>query len=124
MLRLFSASKYYSARTEFDTWAKSRASASIQAPKQRAFAAGCSIGCGLFVHGGFGLVDGFNDGVLGDWSLFDLGLSIWVKLEITHENGFPFEIPRRMHSMSAVSNHAADCQIRDELLDTRMLWVH
>ena len=124
MLRLFAASKYFTARMEFEHWCKSRASSSIMGPKARSFAGGCSIGCGLFVHGGYGLVDGFNHGVLSDWNLFDLGLSVWVSLEITHEDGFPFELSRRMHTMSAVSNHAAECQIRDELLDTRMLWVH
>jgi len=110
-MRLFSASRYYNARMEYTQWAKVRAMSSIMGPKNRTFSAGCTIGPGFFMHGGLGLIDGFNHGVLGDWNMFDIGLGVWCQLNVTHENYFPFKLRRKMHTMTAAVNHAAGCQI-------------
>ena len=109
LMRLFSASRYYNARMEYTQWAKVRANSSIMSPKNRTFSAGCTIGPGFFMHGGFGLIDGFNDGVLDDWHMFDIGLGIWCQVNVVHESRFEYRIRRRMHSMTAVVNHAAGC---------------
>ena len=58
LLRLFSTS-----HQEYDHWAGVRALSSIMAPKARCFASGGTIGSGLFIHGGYGKVDSFRDGV-------------------------------------------------------------
>jgi hypothetical protein len=59
------------------------------------------------MHGGFGLINGFNNAVLGDFSMFDMGLGVWCSVSVTHENYFPYEIRRHMHTMTAAGNHAA-----------------
>ena len=58
------------------------------------------------MHGGFGLINGFNEGVLNDWHMFDIGLGVWCQMNVTQENYFPYEIKRRMHTMTAAANHA------------------
>ena len=60
--------------------------------------AGCTIGCGLFVHGGSGR---FGNDVYNDWHLFDFGLSTWIKLNVVNPDGSPFKLALKMHTMTS-----------------------
>lgn len=94
-------------------------------PQPRSYHVGCTIGPGLFTHGGFGLgPDGFTMTVLSDWGMFDLGLSVWIKLTVTDEFGRPFELARRQHSMSAVVNHATGCRLTRDQLNSRLMYCN
>jgi hypothetical protein len=94
-------------------------------PKPRSYHAGCTIGPGLFTHGGYGLgADGFTMTVLQDWGMFDLGLCVWIKLTVTDEWGRPFELPRRQHSMASVGNHATSCSLPEKVLNSRLVYCN
>jgi len=108
LLRLFKASKHHSARLEYPHWAQVRAGSSILAPKSRSFLAGCTVGCQFFVHGGYGRINSFRDGVLGDWGLFDLGLGVWIKIKVNGADKMPLILNRRMHTLTSVSDDK-DC---------------
>ena len=82
-----------------------RLSCSRSAPQLKAYHAGCAIGPGLFCHGGFGLAsDGHTKTTLDDFALFDIGLCVWIKIEVFDENGDKFQMMRRMHTMTACHN--------------------
>ena len=122
-MRLFRASQFDNAKPSVENWVKVRCVSSLPAPKCRAFSGSCAIGCGLFMHGGYGLIDGFRYGALSDWHMFDMGLGVWIKLTVNGKTGHPFELHRNMHSMTAITGHAAKNQISNEMLNSRMLWV-
>ena len=75
----------------------------VEAASARSYHVGAVIGPGLLIHGGQGME---NQETLGDWNLFDFGLSIWVKVSC-YENlaeaaAGPFELRRKMHSLSSM----------------------
>ena len=123
LMRLYRASQYYKATPDLENWVKVRAISSLPAPKCRSFSGSCAVGCGLFMHGGYGLIDGFRYGALNDWHLFDMGLGVWIKLHVEGPNNKPFEFRRHMHSMTAVAGHAAKNQLCNEALNSRIMWV-
>ena len=41
---------------------------------------------------------------MGDWAVFDLGLGVWIRLTVKYKDGTPFQIQRRMHTLTAVSS--------------------
>jgi hypothetical protein len=53
----------------------------------------------MFIHGGSGV---YGKGVLNDWNLFDFGLSAWIKLKVVKEDGSPFDLGLKMHSITSV----------------------
>ena len=62
-------------------WMEAREYAVVdEIPELRAYHAGAILGPGLFIHGG---QSGEGTRTLSDWNLFDLGLQVWVKCEVT-----------------------------------------
>jgi hypothetical protein len=84
---------------------ETRSSCGKAAPQLRAYHAGCTIGPGLFCQGGFGLgADGHTKVTLDDFGLFDIGLCVWIRIEVLDENGEKFLMMRREHTMTACHN--------------------
>jgi hypothetical protein len=80
---MYHASRFCEAPIDEINWTKTRMRSGTQPPISRAFAAGCTVGCGLFVHGGVGVAKGtFKQGTLSDFFLFDIGLFCWINLTV------------------------------------------
>lgn len=106
---MYHASRFIDAPIDEVNWVKTRIRSGIMPPISRAFAAGCTVGCGLFIHGGVGVAKGtYKQGPLSDFLLFDIGLFCWIKLTVydgDHSvDSTSFNLTRHMHTMTAISN--------------------
>ena len=81
-----------------------RTRAVAEAAQARTYHAGAVIGPGLLIHGGQSRGD--KQDTLSDWNLFDFGLTIWVEATCYEAsadgNPSPFELSRKMHSLSCL----------------------
>ena len=58
-----------------EKWMRTVSLSKLPAPKARTYHAGCSLGCGMFIHGG---QTAFSQASLDDWGLFDLSLTSYI----------------------------------------------
>lgn len=92
----------------------------VTSPKPRTFHAGCVFGPGLLIHGG---QSGESLQTVDDWGFFDFGLGIWigclVEMQGHDDSTVPFELARKMHSLTPV----VDPAISDSKELTRLAWT-
>jgi len=56
--KIQTSANYYELKQIKRVFQKTREASGIVAPNRRAWHAGCVVGCGLFVHGGTGMMPG------------------------------------------------------------------
>jgi len=129
-VQMYHASRYRDSPVDEANWTKTRMRSGTIPPISRAFAAGCTVGCGMFVHGGIGVEKGtFKQGTLSDFLLFDIGLFCWIKVTVYDADNKASEVAelnlvRKMHTMTAIKNSSVGGQIKDEVLNSRLMWCN